>query len=476
MINSSLLEIFRTLDKKELVRLDELIRSPYYNKRSAVIKFWDAVKEYAPEFNAAELSHENIYDKIFPGKKFNYGTLKNLIYDMTKLAEVFLELERANQKPLQRYENLLEILLIRGLNSHFEKNFKDAQKHLERSAVDGSNYNKKHSLETLRQNYLIMSDKQYETISSINDANRYLTLAYFMDAFVNNYNAVFMKSEITGTHGAGIDEFIDKAVSFYKTHPVETDYLIEIFYNAFMLAYEAKDENFYNLRNLLDENNSKLTDEEKYNFHVALANYADKRSDSSKEFAKYKYEIYRYMIENSIYSISNISTIDGSFYRKAASAAENTGELEWAFKFINDYKDKLDSAVRENYYYHALVEYYIAKKQFSTALEHLVRIKHTNPVDKLNIKAWQMICCYELNYFEELRNIIDSTRHFITKDKKILASRKERLYNFMTMLTALLGLKENNNGGTEAAILYKQLENLATNHGEWLKEKINELM
>lgn len=478
MINSTITQILRTLDKNEFTRLDEFVHSPYYNKRSAVIKFWDELKKFAPGYNSTELTHEVIYDGIFPGKGFNYGTLKNLIYEMTKLVETFLALQRSEEKPLQRFENLLEILLIKGLNSQFEKNFKDAEKYLENSVLDGSGYNKKHSLETLRQNYLIMNDKHYDTLASINDANRYLTLAYFMDTFVNNYNAVYMKTEIASASKVPLDDYLSKAISYYRSKPITTDYLIEIFYNAFMLAYEGSDENFYNLRTLLEENNSKLSNEEKYNFYVSLANFTDKKAENSPEFAKYQYEIYKYMIESSIYSISNISTIDGSFYRKAASAAELAGELDWALNFINEYKDKLDEGVRENYYQHALVEYYMAKKEFNTALEYLVRIKHTNPVDKLNIKAWQMVCYYELGYFEELRNIIDSIRHFITKDKKILASKKERLYNFMTFITKLLFLTENKNNNdafAEVEMLKNEIKEADISHKNWLNEKLDSL-
>src|SRR5688572_193243 len=111
MINSTLIGLLRTLNKGELKKLDEMVISPYFNKKSAVIKFWKAVKKYAPAFDTGMLTHEELYKEIFPGQVFNYGTLKNLIYEMTKLTEKFLELESSDKRPIQKYENFLEMLM-----------------------------------------------------------------------------------------------------------------------------------------------------------------------------------------------------------------------------------------------------------------------------------------------------------------------------------------------------------------------------
>jgi hypothetical protein len=476
MINSTLIELLRTLNKGELKKLDEMVISPYFNKKSAVIKFWKAVKKYAPAFDTGMLTHEELYKEIFPGQVFNYGTLKNLIYEMTKLTEKFLELESSDKRPIQKYENFLEMLMEKGLNKHFEKHFKLAVKLIEESTDEVQYYNRKHSYENLWQNYLIINDKHYETFSSISESNKYITLAYFTGVIINNYNAVFMKKEISSGQKDDGDDFIKKAIAYFKTRPVQTDYITEIYYNAFMLIYEGGDENFHDLRRLLNENNDKLSSEQKYNFYVALANYCGERAEGSAEFARHECDVYRFMIENSIYSINYVNTVDGSFYRKAAAAAAGAGEFEWALEFINKFKPMLEEGVRENYYHHAMVEYFLKLKDFTSALEHLSRIKHTNRLDKLNIKTWQMICYYELRYFEELRGVVDSTRHFISSEKKILESRKEKLYNFISVISRLINAAENKKDSESAAMIIRELENMNISNKNWFKEKAEELL
>jgi hypothetical protein len=168
--------------------------------------------------------------------------------------------------------------------------------------------------------------------------------------------------------------------------------------------------------------------------------------------------------------------MDGNFYRNAASAADNAGEFKWALDFINGYKNRLEESVRENHYNHAMVEYHIKQKSFTPALELLSKITPTNTVDKLNIKSWQMICFYELDYFEELRNLIDSTRHFIASDKNILEQRKKKLQNFIHFLSRMLNLKEKRLKQPEENVsLKRELAESDVFHKSWLIEKTEEL-
>ena len=47
------------------------------------------------------LDKEELWKKLFPKKEYNYGIIKNIIYDITKLAERFLETEGLNTDETQ---------------------------------------------------------------------------------------------------------------------------------------------------------------------------------------------------------------------------------------------------------------------------------------------------------------------------------------------------------------------------------------
>ncbi|MEO8514585.1 MAG: hypothetical protein ABI543_13570 [Ignavibacteria bacterium] len=477
MINSTLIEILRSFTKEEIKEFDRLVSSDYFNRKSAVLKLWKVVSDQAPVFNSHELTREKIYADIFPGKPFNYGTMKNLVHDLTKLAEKFIELKVYSEKPSKISENLLEAFLERGLGDQFEKNIRSIEK-LHSVEKEDTNYHEtKYILEVLKQNHLIQQDKFYQTGENIKAANEYLTMGYFINVFVNNYNSLYMQNEISGNYK---NDFVRKVLEFLKSAPVEMDYMVNIYYNAFMLVYDGCLQFFYELRKLLEENINNLGSEHKYNFFVALANYCVKKADEGLyEFTKTEYQIYRFMIDNNIYSIDRVKNIDGAFYKNVSGTAVNAGEFEWAKYFIEKYKDMLEPDVRENYYFHALIEYYIKLKNFGRAQGYLSRIKHTNYSSKLNIKGWEIITAYELDHLEELRYLIDSARHFIQNDKKIFPSKLERLSNFISIVTKLVYIKENPESikliNRELITLKEDLNKLKCFHKIWLEEKIEEL-
>ncbi|HMS65746.1 MAG TPA: hypothetical protein PKD83_10905 [Ignavibacteria bacterium] len=90
MLNTSLLEILRTFDKAELKRFEDFVQSPYFNKKTIIIKLFKNLKKYAPDFKKDNLKREIVWKSLYPEKEFNYGVMKNLIYDLTQLVERFL--------------------------------------------------------------------------------------------------------------------------------------------------------------------------------------------------------------------------------------------------------------------------------------------------------------------------------------------------------------------------------------------------
>jgi hypothetical protein len=476
MLNSSLLEILKSFSRDEICEFDNMVRSPYYNKKSAVTKFWQEINKYAPEFNSVKLSRETIYSRVFPGKEFNYGTMKNLVHDLTRLAERFIEVTIYNKKTAEQNLNLLEGFLERGLNNYFEKNVKSLEAKLENQKGIRAYHQRKYLVEILKQNSLIQQDKHYLTFDNIKSTNEYLTMGFIIDVFDNNYNSLFMQNELSGNNQ---DLFIKKVLDFFDNDPVEMDFRVKIYYNAFMLVSDGSPEYFYRLRELFERNIDKLSEEQKYNFCVALANYSSvKNSAGLSEFSKSEFEIYRYMIDNKIYGIDYVNNMDGAFYVNVSRAALDAGELEWALFFLEKFRSMLSEGVRENYYFHALIEYNIKLKNFPEALKYLSKIKHTNYSDKLNIKRWDIITGYELRHFEELRYLIDSAKHFVKNDKKLSATNKERLHNFASLTAKLVYLHENKDKRhaiSDINMLRDEIIKLDTSNRSWLLEKLSEL-
>ncbi|MBK7159806.1 MAG: hypothetical protein IPH77_15045 [Ignavibacteria bacterium] len=64
---------------------------------------------------------EFVWNAIFPGRKFSYGVMKNLIYELNKLAEKYLVLEDKESEMFSEGYKLLRQLKQRALIGQFEK-------------------------------------------------------------------------------------------------------------------------------------------------------------------------------------------------------------------------------------------------------------------------------------------------------------------------------------------------------------------
>lgn len=474
MLNKSLIEIFSGFSKEETDKFNDFIRSPYFNRREILIEFWDELRKFHPEYN---ISKEKLYKAVYPGKAYNYGTVKNLFHELAVLAERFIETEYYGSNEDNKNENLLYGLLLRNHVRLFQKRFKKINENLDKQAGEYNYHIKKYRLEALKQNSLLSQDAYHGKYKDSLGTFTHLTSAYFIDLFINHYNTAFMKNELNDPEYSL--DFIHEALEFYDKAKLEKDFVTEIYYNAFMLELTADEKHYYKLKELLESNSGKLSNEQKYNFFIALTNFCIKMINKNNHgYKKEQYRLYKYMVENNIYSINLIDKMEGNFYRNTAGAASSNGEFEWAMDFIEKYKAKLDEKVAENYYNYAKTELYIRLKDWDKAADAMAKIKHTNLADKLNLKRWQMILFYEKKNLEELVYLIDSARHFIAKDKTLPGKTKENFSNFteaMNILAKLndVGIEENRHFLIKNLI--KIIEGNKISHKDWFEEKLKDL-
>ena len=477
MNNITLIQLLKTFTKSEVLKFSSFVSSEYFNRKSAVTKLWNELSFFQPGYDSPRMSREYIYSRVFPGKKFNYGTLKNLVYELTLLAKKFIELEHYNTKKIQSSFNLLEALMQRQTGGFINKTFAETGKLIEENFHEPGYYRNKFHLSSLKQNHLIQQDKYYDTAESSAEGNGNITMGYFIDVFHNNYNQLLISTELDS---AQHDSFMKSVLDFYNTVPVEFDFRVRIFYHAIMLISEGGSSHFYEMKKLVDDNSARLSHGEKYNFLVALSGYCYlKFEEGNAEFLQDEFRIYRFMIDNGVYNYGQSENIDGPFYRNAALSALKNNEAEWALQFLKKFRYYLNPKVREHYWQHGFIEYSIQTKQFEQALKHLPRIRHSLLIDKIQIKKWELIVNYEMERYNTLPYVIDSAKHFIYNDDKLNQTKKERLNGFVQCVGKLLALRlkkeSGEDTGLDAYLLKKEIDNLRDGGKFWLYDKLNEM-
>jgi hypothetical protein len=473
MKKSVLVELIGSFSPKEIKEFSEFIRSPFFNKNKNVVKLYEEIVKAAGD--AEKLEKEYLYKKIYGKAEYNDATVRTLMFNLVKLAEDYLAYKEFSEDGTEI--SLLKQLNKRGLKRSFEKSFKTAAGELEKLPVKDSDYYYKkymlsiqHELYNIKSlRYLTSRDKPEDEIMK---QSEYLTV-FFLINLIRHYRFLLNRKL-----SMNIDinlHFLRELLSYLKDNPHEDIPSLNSGYHTLMLLLHEREEDFFKVKNYLFNNKHLFSREELYNFLIALHNFCVKAHHKGKEsFLRESFELYKFMLENELYSFEEGGVMPTGYYKNIASIGLKLREYEWTEKFINEFREKLPPEKRENAYNLACSKLYFETKRFNEALETLSRVQNEDVYYKMEIKQTLLKIYYELGMYNEALDVCDTFRHLFTNNKIISEFHAEGAMNFIKLFGRLVRLKIS--GAEERAdILKADTQSLNYLIGrEWLLEKIEE--
>lgn len=479
MIKSTLLELLKTFNKEELKRFEDFLRSPYYNKNSNVIKLFNVIKKYFPDLVSNNLNRESVWDELFREKSFNYGVMKNLIFELQKLSEKFLQLQNYEENKFEQELNLLRIFNNRNLFQLFEKNLKLFKTAVNNSPIDPDHFYYKYLSEDLEQTYLSIhyktKDRNFCRSEIMNES---LMAFFYSNFFEKNYNS-FHDSKL---YNKSYDKrTLDIVLKSFENNPVSNNEFVLMHYYAIKTVINFDDDSSYlKLKKLLNKLFTKLNTDKKFNFSMALVNFCNfKIMKGNTRYVKELFDTYKMMVEHGFYNTGKDDYISPPMYANIVSMAGNLKKFDWAEKFITDFKDRLHPSSGEQYYLLANVILNIKKKNYEDALQYLTKFKSKNEIEKITLKRFQIMIYYESGFFDELYSLIDTSKHFISYDIKVTETAKNVFANFLFFVQKLAELKSGIKDGKRNEIslhnLKDEIMKREVSNKIWLLEKIDEI-
>ena len=123
-LRSNLFELLSTFSKSEMRKFEEFLRSPYHNKSKKLIKAFQFIKKYYPDFKQDKLTLQNIHNFIDPRKKFHAPTMRNVLSDMYVHALRFVSVQNYLSDNQFSYADVLVEMNQRKLLSLFDNYIK----------------------------------------------------------------------------------------------------------------------------------------------------------------------------------------------------------------------------------------------------------------------------------------------------------------------------------------------------------------
>lgn len=483
MKESKLIEILSSFSGDEFKSLEKMVFSPYFAVRDVKPLFL-ALKPHYPEFSQEKLEKAEIFNQVFPGQKYNEKKLKNLVTDLTRLAEELLinlsassnesdsirmiagqYKERKKDKLFLRTLNILESKLSKKLFSSIEC-FSEEEK---TEHMKAGFYNSRNMFEKSVASKLIYSE--YFTVSFL---IRFMRLLRDKITITTAYNLPFESAVLNGVYES-MD--FEKLISILRRDNYPLLWLIEVYYYVFMSSQEIEeDRHYFSLKEKFLANIDKFSHTERFFLFNDLIDCCVRKYNLGRGmYEREEFEIYTHLFLHNAYSSGEKDYLSLVFYRNVMLLALNLKEFGWLRKFINDFSPKLKPEYRENMMNLASANLSFEEGNFERALQYISRVQYDIFLYKTDIKNLMLRIYYELGYFDQAFSLVDSYRHFLSDSAELSRMFKKQQMNFLNIYSKLLKAKADGAaGGVE--FLHTEIKKQGqTALQKWLTKKIDEL-
>ena len=443
MIKSTAIEIIKTFSKEDFKSFEDLAESPYFNKNTNLVKLVKYLKKNSPDFKDESLRKEIVWESIYPGRKFSYGVMKNLIYELNKLAEKYLVLEVKGHTEYSDGLKLLKQLKQRALNSQFEKKMKSLKLSISKSKlVIETSYNS-YIYEDLEQVYFQRLHPNKDRIFTTRNSNKYLLSFFFSTFFYSNYN--FLITSKIYSNLSPEYKLIEQVIDFFENTETEQDVISKIYFYAICITVHPDSEDkFYELKKLFRENVNILERRTSYNLGAIIFSYCKTQINKNEiKFLKEQFELIDFILKNKVYTISEKDYFDPNLYLMIIEISLKLNKLNWCEKFIHSFKDRLNFVNKENF--KTLGQIYILrhKKDYNSAFGLLSEFIPRNIQEKIYMKKIELKMYYETGDYDRVSSLIKSNKEFINFDKTLSEFISNAFGNFLMYLKKLVDIKIN---------------------------------
>ncbi len=491
-MNYKAIDILKTLSKDELENCRLFMHSKYLNRSLKVAKLYDSLISFHPDFDCSKLTEENLCKEVSPHLKYNKSSMKNLFADLAEALEKYFILEELSGRKYEYNDLLREAFFNRKLWKYLVRNIKNSERDLNSSNELGTDYFiHNYKVSTDKLNYLSTNKPKsgegyFKEFNEISDERAKYIAGFFAKEMIRQYeNLQANNRALREDHNDGFIKHLFETVDFEKLtvflqNKSNGKLYSKLFgiYNAMFLCYSDIEnaENYYRYKKLVMANIKSLSEDE-VRFHlIRFVSYCMMKIETTEQndiFDKELFNVYSFILKNKYYKFRFAQYMPVEFYRTIILQSLKLKKFDFALNIINGYKKELHPERRENMHLYACALYSFHSGNFEQALGHCQRVKLNHFALKSDLKILMLMICYELGLESGARSIIDSFRHFVSKNEILSQAERRKHKAFIDVIAKLFLLKQTGNlaYGYE---LKKLLESDLPNK-KWVEEKLLDL-
>jgi hypothetical protein len=472
MQDSSLIAALRKLSLAERRQFGQLVRSPFFQKRPEIERFFDYLdKNLSRETDRPDrfLEKETAWKAVESTKSFDEKQLRywmSWLLDALRewLVQVELEADAA-----QRQLYLMHALRRRGMDDLFEKEVQKTTQLLDNQRIKDAKYHF-HRYRIAHENLEKLSLNRRGSGIELQPLNDELSIFFASETL--RQACVAATHEATSGHTTVVGGLAETLRTVEAKNWLRFP-AVGIYFHAFRALSEADLEaagaSFFILKKEIETHWQAFSTAEMRGIYLLSINFCIRRLNrGAREFIREAFDLYRSALERGVLLESGqLSTFT---YKNILRLAVALGETGWAETFLADFKRFLPARERENSWRYNLAFLYFQQKNYAAAMPLLRQTELDDVLNNLDARRMLLRTFVELGEAKALESHLISFEMFLRRQKD-LGYGRENYLKLIQFIRKWQSLPPENK--VARARLRKQIE-AATNVAErgWLLEKV----
>lgn len=459
MLKSRLIQLLRTLSKRELDALEAFLAPPAHTAHSYNLSFFRRLRKFAPSFTGEGLEKTRFladYPEPLDAKQLSYR-----LSELTELAEQFLCRQAYQSDDWRQALDLYRIGAERALPALQNKAQRRIEKWLAQYPYrDERYYRRAYAWARLRHEHLTRTERAFQP--HLQAAALALDDWYALEKLRYHWEMVNLERMVADRYDHGLtvpaSEQLPEAVRLYQLSlTLQTDY--------------TATDTFFALRQALPEASSWLPAAELKGLYTGLLNFCTRRLNqyADERFRREYFLINQYLLDQG--RLLEGDRLSPWRYLNLAAAALAVEETEWVANFLEKYHPLLPPDMAHNCYGYARAQLLYQQGKLAEAQRALAQVAFEEPFFNAAVRLLLVKILYDADETEVLFHQLEANRLFFLRDTAMAPNRKGPLRNFNEWVRRLAKLSPG--AKAERAALREELPGPAeVVYRDWLVERL----
>lgn len=465
MINTFLLQIFQSLLPAEYHSVRKFLQSPFFNSRKDVLDLFDLLTQEQRKGQLEHLSKTAIFAQLFPNQPYHNLNLNHLFNYLTERLEQYLALVEMQRDGQMEQLYRVRAFRRRGLSQLFERDAQILEKdHIKSSNRHAGWYFFQYQLqqEVFHQRVVQRRSGENNLQSTVDALGQFFLL--------ENLRWACTAHSLKAIGGREYHLPLTEAVQETAAAAATQQPAVALLYHCLRALQDTEDEQaFQSIKQLLRDYPDLFPPAESRDIYMSAINFCIRRQNhGERAYAREAFELYRNALARGILHENGV--LPKYTYNNIHMLAQVSGEQAWARVFLDEYRDSLPLAERENIYRYNLAVYHYRAEDHPRVLEYLRSVEFSEVFINLDVRRMLLKSYYELEEWPALASLLDSFKAYLRRQKS-LGYHRESYLNLIKFTQKMI--KSQGKRGAQhrqLAVKINAVEALAER--DWLLEKL----